>query len=67
MTIYQKAITELAPHANARHVEAFMRLECGTLDALSEERFAYEVAAAAAAAAECPDNVLERIAESFGL
>lgn len=48
------------------HVEAWMRLECGTLDGLSPGRFRSEVAIAM----ECCDAdpaASARLAESFGL
>ena len=50
-----------------RHIEAYMRLEHGTLDALSKERFRGEVALCA----ECviADGILnaESLAKSYGL
>jgi hypothetical protein len=51
---------------NPAHIEGWMRLECGTLDALGHSRFASEVAAAV----ECIDIdsvASARLAESFGL
>jgi hypothetical protein len=43
MSFYADRIAELAPDADPAHVEAWMRLEYGTLDALSPARFAAEV------------------------
>ena len=53
-------------HYDPRHVEAFMRLEHGTLDGLSPAKFAAEVAVAR----ECIDLdpvMAEEMARSFGL
>ncbi len=48
-----------------RHVEAFMRLECGTLDGLSRERFEVECRIAADCARTDLDTA-ERLALSYG-
>jgi len=63
---YQQMIAAIAPDANARHVEAFMRSEHGTLDALSPEQFRAEVFAADLCAQEEP-AVAESLARSYGL
>lgn len=55
-----------AREVDPRHVEAYMRLEHGTLDALSREQWAAEVAIAVALINEDPAGA-ERLAESYGL
>jgi hypothetical protein len=40
---YQKTISELAPDVDAAAVEAFMRLQYGTLDHLSRDDFKQEI------------------------
>ena len=52
---------------DVRHVEAFLRLEHGTLDALSPAAFAREVAAAAACVDEAGPALSEDLATSHGL
>jgi hypothetical protein len=64
---YRDAITALAPDAEPRHVEAWMRLEHPTLDGLSPERFAAEVRIALACMAEAGPDESEALAASFGL
>ena len=64
---YQGLIAALAPDADVRHVEAWMRLEHRTLDALSPERFAQEVRVALACIAEAGPDESEALAASFGL
>lgn len=63
---YQERIKAIVPRANPRHVEAWLRSEHGTLDALSPERFAYEAHEAANMAAADPD-MSEKLAQSFGI
>jgi hypothetical protein len=70
---YQKLIGEILAHAgrsgeaDPRHVEGWLRLEHGCLDALSRERFVQEVVIAlrCVAAASAADN--EELARSYGL
>ena len=64
---YRDAITALAPDADPRWVEAWMRLEHPTLDGLSPERFAAEVRIALACIAEAGPQESEALAASFGL
>lgn len=63
---YQKRISEIAPRYQARQIEAFMRLQYGTLDHLSPSVFRREVAMAC----ECIDtdpDMAERLTRSYGL
>lgn len=53
--------------ADPRHIEAWMRLEHGTLDGLSKERFDAEVAIALECIAAGPTADSESLALSFGL
>jgi hypothetical protein len=64
---YSDAITAVAPDADPRHVEAWMRLEYPTLDGLSPERFAAEVHVALACIAEAGPDESEALTASFGL
>lgn len=65
MSGYQKLIAEIDPRVNARAVEAFMRLEYGTLNHLSREQFEREVALFKAA--RMSDAEQEALARSYGL
>lgn len=70
--MYQQAIREMAAllgriGIDPRHVEAWMRLEHPTLDALSRERFRTEVEIAIACIDHDGDEASERLAQSFGL
>ena len=53
--------------ADARHVEAWMRLERGTLDALSADQFRAEVEVALECIEASTTSESESLAESFGL
>ena len=53
--------------ADPRHAEAWMRLEHGTLDALSPEQFQREVEIALACIAAGPLADSEALANSYGL
>mgnify|MGYP000945606879 CR=1 FL=1 len=72
-SFYTQAIREAMARAgrvgaaDPRHAEAWMRLEHGTLDALSPDQFQREVEIAlqCIAAASAQEN--ESLAESFGL
>lgn len=65
---YQKRIGQIIGGNNfdPRHVEAYMRLERGTLDGLSEAEFAEE-ARIAYGCAQLDLNTAESLAKSFGL
>jgi hypothetical protein len=67
--MYQRMIAEAAGCSadEARHVEAWMRLERGTLDGLDRATFRREarIGLACARASSPADN--ERLAESYGL
>lgn len=67
MTHYAKRITELAPGVNPGWIEAWMRLERGTLDSLTAAQFKREVRMAVACieASSPADN--EALAKSYGL
>jgi hypothetical protein len=67
MSYYQNLIVEIAPNANPRHVEAWMRLEHGTLDQLSRQRFTREVELALQCIAEGGAETSEDLAKSYGL
>ena len=67
MSAYTPSITELAPMDDPRHIEAWMRVEHGTLDHLDRARFRSEVALAQACIAEAGDAESEALARSYGL
>lgn len=64
---YAKQIQTLAPQYEARHIEAYMRVEHSTLDKLSPTAFRAEVRLACACVDEGGLELAERIALSFGL
>lgn len=64
--MYQKIINEIDATVNARHVEASMRLQYGTLSHLPRETFAEEIALYRACEAEEP-GYGEKLACSFGI
>lgn len=64
---YADYIAPLAPGFDPRHVEAFIRLEYGTLDHLGPEQFRNEVAIAMACIRETGAEDSEALARSFGL
>lgn len=72
-TAYQVMIREILASGgqigryDPRHVEAWMRSEHGTLDALSRGRFASEVRIAAQCIDEAGVSVSESLAKSEGL
>jgi hypothetical protein len=66
MPLYQRIINEIDPTANARGVEAVMRLQYGTLNHLPRETFASEIKLAKAMEAQEP-GTLDRLADSYGL
>ena len=67
ITSYQALIHRLAPDANPRWVEAWMRSEHGTLDHLSVDRFRHEVLVALDCIAEAGKEQSEKLARSYGL
>lgn len=73
MSFYQQAIREDMARlgrigaADPRHVEGWMRLERGTLDALSPAQFRAEVEIALRCIAVASTTENESLAESFGL
>jgi hypothetical protein len=73
MSYYQNAIREEMARAgrigaaDARHVEAWLRLEHPTLDGLSRSQFTAEVKIALDCIAAGPTADSESLAQSFGL
>jgi len=67
MSCYQQTIAQIAPAADARHVEAWMRLEHGCLDGLSREMFEREVHISVDCISQAGATESERLARSFGL
>lgn len=65
-TPYADQIKRIAPTFDPRHVEAFMRSEHGTLDHLSPDRFAAEVAMACFCIKDGGQDLAERLAKSYG-
>lgn len=53
--------------ADPRHIEGWMRLECGCLDGLSAGQFQREVEIALACIVAASAHENESLAESFGL
>ncbi len=66
MSHYQQRITELTD-TNPAHVEAWMRLEHGTLDHLTAAAFQHEVCAANACIAASTPADNDALARSYGL
>lgn len=64
---YRILLSQLVPDVDARYVEAWMRLELGTLDALSETEFAIVARAARRSVLLAGRDTSERLAQSFGL
>jgi hypothetical protein len=64
---YAALIRRLAPGANERWVEAWMRNKHANLDHLTAARFRHEVAVAVMMIAEAGEEASQRLAESFGL
>ena len=67
MSAYADHITTLAPGADPAHVEAWMRLEHGTLDGLSRWQFASEVQTALSCIEAAGLDECDKLAHSFGL
>jgi hypothetical protein len=67
MSLYQGTIKKIAPKCNARYIEAWLRLEFGTLDHLSPSRFRKEVKMAVECAKTATKKENEDLAKSYGL
>lgn len=72
MSIYRTMINAILAEigrseVESRHVEAMMRVEHPTLDALSAARFRREVIESVAAIDQAGPDLTEQIAESYGL
>lgn len=65
-TAYESTISPLAPGYDPRHIEAFMRIEHGTLDHLTPARFAADVRIACACVDDGGPDFAESIAQSYG-
>ena len=65
--MYKKIIQEMAPGFNPRHIEALMREEHRTLDALTKAQFKKEVKLAMAFIREVGIEEAEEIAKSWGM
>lgn len=65
--MYSKQIKLIAPLHDARHIEAFMRSECGTLDYLKPSQFKAEVLMACQCIDEGGEAFAEKVAQSYGL
>ena len=63
---YTQQIRAIAPSYDPRHIEAYMRIEHSTLDALTPARFRGEVRFACACVDEGGIEMAEQIAKSFG-
>lgn len=63
---YHNQIAPLAPGYDPRHVEAFMRTEHPTLDALRPSKFAEEVRIACFAIDKAGTDFAEQLAQSHG-
>ena len=72
-SFYQDEITTILaaagdlPRVEARIIEAWMRVEHGTLDALTARQFREEVVVAAFCARDASDDQNEALARSYGL
>lgn len=67
MSFYADHITTLASGADPAHIEAWMRLEHGTLDGLSRGQFVREVQTALSCIKAAGLNECDDLARSFGL
>ena len=71
MSLYTKSIEQRLKNMNVqadpRHVEAFMRVEHGTLDALTPAQFTKEVKMALACIEQGGVDDAEELAKSYGL
>lgn len=64
---YARLISPIAPSYDPRHVEAYMRVQHGTLDHLSADAFAAEVAMAVLCIEQGGTPQAESLARSYGL
>ena len=64
---YQKLIAEIFPRENARWIEAWMRVETPTLDAMGREKFVEEARLARACARAASPEENNCLASSLGL
>ena len=64
---YTERIKALAPAHDPRHIEAYMRVGCGTLDGLADWQFRDEVSIAKQCIAVEGPLFAESIAKSYGL
>jgi len=67
MTAYQQQIHELVPDVDPRHIEAYMRLQYGTLDHLSPATFEAEALIGAECVTVGGADEAEQLAASYGL
>lgn len=67
MSNYSKLIERLDPSVNGRHVEAFMRLEYGTLDHFAEDKFKEEIQTFKKSREDYPDIDWEHSAKYLGI
>lgn len=65
--MYREIILKLAPGYDPRHIEAFMRLQYGTLDHIDPATFRSEVKIAVHCVEEGGVASAERLADSYGL
>ena len=63
---YQQRIATIAPGIDPASVEAWMRADCNTLDALSDDQFRTAALECAKCAREHPDLTVE-LRKTFGL
>jgi len=66
LTPYQRLMSEAAPDCDVRHVEAYMRQDCPTLDHLDRESF-LALARTAADCVRADPPLAERLAQSMGI
>jgi hypothetical protein len=65
---YQQRITEIVgPNYDPRHVEAFMRVQYGTLDHLPKDLFETDARFCAICIDEIGTEEAEKVARSYGL
>lgn len=67
MSNYSKLIERLDASVNGRHVEAFMRLEYGTLDHFAEDKFREEIQIFKKSREDHPDIDWEHSAKYLGI
>lgn len=67
MSFYAKTFKELQPNYDPRHIEAYVRLQYGTLDHLDHATFKREAAIAAACIDSARPGEPEELAQSYGL